>query len=437
MPKNPPYVYPEPTPTQLWWQQWDARQESTTGLEGKLALAQQALDEGPDPDDEFLIESFESVLIALEKAGRHAERIALIDQLKARFPLGFAHSEAHFIHERFESAIELPGADWVAETRTIGAHATRLAHLFAGLPARLAWEGHVDALRALIEAGWPQIREDDELTEWAVGEWADQGVAAVVLEHLERDPTLKAEDPALAAEVAIYELNDDKDQQDDEDQQHDEDDEDEDQEDDESEEEAMSLKELVRLWVGLLQGSPGLPADPAVLTRLGRRGDEQVRTQVVNLTAVVGKRLREKQGWTRSQLWVLLREMGPLLLDCAQRVREEKPKAQLRELLLPPASLLLDRLATRNAHLFSSERHTVAAVVLALPAWAGLVAEQGWATEAQAHTWQQQVMGEASARWTTDPPAPPGDVRGQMQAFVAGQGRSREAWLTPPKGGER
>ncbi|HEY2512616.1 MAG TPA: SEC-C metal-binding domain-containing protein, partial [Polyangiaceae bacterium] len=106
---------PEPTATERWWLAWDEKVAGAESAEARLALARQALADAPEPDGDFLRESFDPVMVDLEGARRHTESIALVEQIEARFPNAYRREEAYFALTRFESALELGGPGLVDE----------------------------------------------------------------------------------------------------------------------------------------------------------------------------------------------------------------------------------------------------------------------------------------------------------------------------------
>ncbi len=407
----------------MWWEEWDKKAATCAeakDLEAFLALAQQALAAGPDPKNEFLLASFRPLLTSLSQAGRHAESIALIDQLEERFPVAFGEMRHAFARLRFYGAIKLPGADLVQEARRLGPHAAKLSDLIFALPDQLSWEGQLDALHALAEAAWPGMNGSD-LVGWAIDQWVDHCLGAVLLTHLRRNPALTADDPSLLSDTTPFEVDSPPGEE----------------SEDSDEEEPVGLnpgeaKEFMIYWLRLLRPDTEFPADPKVLARFGQSEDTQAVEQVVDLTAMVAARLRAKGGWTIGQSWVLLQEMGLALRQCAQqwaRQSRGSKKADLRALLLPAAAGLLDALDKRNRGIFELNEYAVAAVQLASPVWAGLLAERGLVTEEEARQWQQQMMEESASKWRKIPETERSELARRVIAFAEGEGRSPEAWL--------
>jgi hypothetical protein len=152
----------------------------------------------------------------------------------------------------------------------------------APIPARLAWEGSLAALRALTEAGWPAMRDSKGLMEWAVDEWVGHG--ALLIDHLERDPDLAPDDPALRRDLALYETH---------------------REGDDGRW-GDGVAAYARRWLRWLKPAPDLPAVSSVLEQLGREDDKLAFEHATDLAASLAARLRTERGWTRSQGWVLV-----------------------------------------------------------------------------------------------------------------------------------
>lgn len=392
----------ESTPAERWWEAWIDSVVEAKGADARLDLARRALAEAPPPDGEFLYESFDPVLVDLERAGRHADRIALIEQIEARFPHAFQECAHYFAHTRFESALEVAGVDLVEEARRMGPHVAKVSDLFVPVPSRLAWQGSIAALRALTDAAWPAMRDSLDLLDWAVDEWAAVGIGAVILDHLERDSDLAPDHPSLRRDLALYETQRDGDAGGGRD----------------------AVAAYAQRWLRLLKPAADLPVESSVLERLGREEDEPSFEQATNLVAVLAARLRADRGWTRSQAWTLVRQLPALLRDCARRSGEEGTKG-LGALLLPPAKRFVARMFGRSTNMFVRCTHEIEAVVLAVPAWAEAMAARGWTTEKRACAWQREVMGELAAAVRQVPPEQRDEPERRWLAFAMGEARER------------
>jgi hypothetical protein len=183
-----------------------------------------------------------------------------------------------------------------------------------------------------------------------------------------------------------------------------------------------------RRWLRWLKPGPDLPAVSSVLEQLGREDDKLAFEHATGLAASLAARLRTKRGWTRSQGWVLVRQMPALLHDCAQHSRDEGKKG-LGALLMPPAKRFVERLFERNVTMFAHHTHEIEAVAMAVPAWAGDMAARGWASDKAAHDWQRQVMGELAAALREVPEEQRDEPDRRWLAFAEGEGRERGTWL--------
>jgi hypothetical protein len=383
------------SPPGSWWTRWSEQVAAARDTDTLLDLARRALAEAA-PADDSLTEAFDPLLVRLQRAGRHTECVALLGQIEQRFPGAFRPAPLALL--RFESALQLRGADRVREARRLGPHLVELLDLVDDLPARLAWEGHLSVLRALAESSWPALREGDPAVGEAIARWAAHGLGAVLLEHLDRTPDLSPDDPALEVDLALYEVG----------------------------LEPGRVAALVRGWLRLLQPGASPPATPGTLARLGQKYGLRAARQLTGLIAEVAARLQARGGWSRAQAWVLLQELGPLLQGCARRAPETQ---HLQGILLPAAPQLLAQLDQQSTRPFGYREHAAAAVVLALPAWAGLVVERGWVSEPAAREWQQQVMEASRTRWLAFPGDERSPIARRLLIFTEGAGRSREAWL--------
>jgi hypothetical protein len=382
----------ELSPEEQWWNEFFEQAGATEDADEAAALVQKALDEGPPTSGDVLLESIEPLLEAIEDA----ERMALIEKIEARFPEASRDQIAYFARMRFASAMERDDVDLVEEARRFGPHVVKVIDLVAGLPSRLAWEGRVQALRAFTSAAWPAVRDSDELMDWAVEEWAGKGLGALLLDHLEREPDLDSNNPTLLADLAPFE---------------------------EGGAEPGAVRAFARRWIALLEPKGELPVDAALLARAGRKDDADSVEQLNRLAAQVASRLRSRNGWSRSQAWVMLREMACLVADCADHRRGKGKSQSPASVVLPPHQVFRDRLLKRNVGMFSRDIYTIAAVTLALPAWAGEVAARGWVSEAEAANWLRQYMRAMSDILQEVPVDRRTALEQRLVAFTEGEGR--------------
>src|SRR5262249_19848645 len=148
----------ELTPEERWWDDLIGLANAVKNADDALAIARRALAEAPPlPDSDWLLEAFEPLTDTLARAGQHAERMSLLEAIEARFSDEAAKELPYFAEWRFESALERSDVDIVAEARRFGPYVDKVIDLVSDLPARLAWEGRVPALRALMDSAWPAI----------------------------------------------------------------------------------------------------------------------------------------------------------------------------------------------------------------------------------------------------------------------------------------
>lgn len=372
-PRRPPSPGPRPprelSPEEQWWDDLCARLGAAAGVDEQVSLAHLALAEGPPPDGDTLLEVFDLVLSSLEEAGRQAEGLALIGAIEARFPEAFREEAHYFAHKRFRSVLSCPEIDLVAEARAFGPHVLRVIDLVADLPTRLAWEGQVPALRALATSAWPAIQRSRDLMGWAVDEWAGHAICAVLLDHLEREPDLASDDPALLADLAPMEEG----------------------------AEPGDVQAFVRRWIAWLEPGEGVRVEAPVIATLGGEDDAAACGQVHDLVAVVASRLRRRKGWSLGRSWVIVKKLGPLLASVARSLPTKRAKLPLATVLLPPPATLYEALGRRSLGLFSKDLHAIIAVVFSLPAWAAEVAARGWVSENEARDWLRQFRGTLRA----------------------------------------
>ena len=113
---------PEPSPDEEWWGDFYKEANAVQGADDAAALLRRAVEEGPATSGEVLLESTDPALIAIADAGRHAERMALLEAMEARFPEAFTEEIAYFARMRFASAMERDDVDFAEEARRFGPH---------------------------------------------------------------------------------------------------------------------------------------------------------------------------------------------------------------------------------------------------------------------------------------------------------------------------
>jgi SEC-C motif len=364
---------PEPlSPEEQWWD--DLYTELTTSRDGetRIALARRALAEGPPPESDVLLEVLAQAVISLGKAGRHAESMELLEAAAARFPEASRELEQYFERMRFESALERDDVDLVAEARRFGPHVHKVIGLVKDTPSHLAYEGKVDALRALTAAAWPGIVGDNGLMGWAVEEWGEHGTVAVVLEHLERTPDLSAQDPALLADLAPFLAA---------------------FEEDEEDEEPGAVQAYAQRWIELLEPRGAVTIDKGVVTTLGLEEDLAARGHIDALAAGVASTLRSREGWPRGRAWVAVRAMRSALERCVSTERKGRRKPPVDAILLPAPATFCLALSETTSSLFTRDEHALAAVLGLLPAWTEMLTAHDLVTKRQASEWLRGVMG--------------------------------------------
>lgn len=396
-PPEPPEPPREPTPEERWWGELGAQIEDAKDADEASAIVRRAIEEGPQPPDgAWLMDILEPALDRLEEAGRHAERMALIEAIEARFPDAAREVIEYLAMWRFESALERGDIDLVEEARRFGPHVAVVGDLVYGMPGRLAWEGRVPALRALSESAWPAI-SGGRVLEWAVEEWATDSIAAVLLDHLARSPDVAPDEPALLADLAPFE---------------------------EGAKDPEEVRTLARRWLTLLDARGDLPVEASVVTRLGQDDDRVAFEQVSNLAAVVASRLRGAEGWSRSRAWLMQRDMAALLFRCASK---GAPKRKKRDGAPPPAAVLLpvpasfhEALLESYVSMFSRKLHSIAAIALALPAWTAEVVARGWSSNEDAARWLREYKRALRAALQDIPADRMNELERTLLAFTEG-----------------
>ncbi len=358
----------ELTPDEKWWEDFAERYAAAESSADVLELLRGVLADAPPIDEESILEYLSPPLHQLADAGLHADVMAIVDALAARFAAEIGPKNAYFERLRFQSALARADVDLVAEARRFGPHVAKIIDLVPDLPLRLAWEGRVAALRALTDAAWLPIVARTDLMISALDEWGGFGVGGVLLDHLERRPDVTMNDPGLLADVAPFEEGAD----------------------------AGAIVAYAQRWLTLIDRPGDLPLDLSI-SGPKREGDDMATfQQLENLTAVVVSRLRAEEGWSRSRGWLFLQEMPSLLTRCAVPGKGQKgqkgQKAQKAHFWLPSPSELHANLLRRNLGMFAHRMHTIASVIEALPAWTREIVAREWASPAVADRWLRESM---------------------------------------------
>jgi hypothetical protein len=354
-----------------------------------------APDAPPAPRSDWLFDLLGPVLDQLARAGRHAERLRALEGVAERHPDAFGEAPAHFARLRFEAALDDGSGDLVAEARRLGPYVADVIDLVDDVPARLAWEGRTTVLRALTDAAWPAIHGSTDIMGAGVEAWADYGVGAVLLDCLDRDPASAADAPALLAGVAPYQTAD---------------------------AEPGWIPAFLRHYLALLEPAGAVSFDAAQAAEAVAQRGRAALDLLDQVSAAVAARLRREGGWSRSQAWLLLREMGPLLVERAERAEKKARPKTVGALSLPPEGAFLDALLKRNVGMFTRKTHVILAVVSALPTWAGEVVARGWVSADEASAWLRRFMQTLGATLAKIPADQRGELDGLLD-FVTGEGR--------------
>jgi hypothetical protein len=385
------------SPAERWWDGViDAAEHASTADEAATQLARVlAPDAPPAPRSDWLFDLLGPIFEQLARAGRHAERLRALEGVAERHPDAFGEAPAHFARLRFEAALDDGSGDLVAEARLLGPYVADVIDLVDDVPARLAWEGRTAVLRALTDAAWPGIHGSTDIMGAGVEAWADYGVGAVLLDCLDRDPAADADAPALLAGVAMYQTAD---------------------------AEPGWIPAFLRHYLPLLEPAGAVSLDAAQVAEAVEKRGRAALDLLDPVSAAVAARLRRERGWSRSQAWLLLREMGALLVERAEHAEKKARPKTAGALALPPEGTFLDALLARNVGMFTRKTHVILAVVSALPTWAGEVAARGWVSPDEASAWLRRFMQTLGATLAKIPADQRDDLDGLLD-FVTGEGQ--------------
>lgn len=176
--------------------------------EARIALFTEALD-GEVLDDEL---AFEMLMLIHPGSVERDERDrfdVLTGALRERRP------ELYKTHAHYYQEILIRDAVVAGRLDTVQAMATELAEiagddpdLVSGVLDLLAYHGHLATVMEMMRVAWPRIKESDKVMGWAVGAFADMGVACEVFAYLAGASSPHAEDPELKERLTpLYEVD--------------------------------------------------------------------------------------------------------------------------------------------------------------------------------------------------------------------------------------
>lgn len=84
--------------------------------------------------------------------------------------------------------------------------------------------------------------------------------------------------------------------------------------------------------------------------------------------------------------------MPTLVLRCEEGDKNKKVKGAPLHAMLPPPSVLVDKLLEQTREMFAMRSHAFAAVVHGLPAWTQELATRGWIPPLAGEKWLRESM---------------------------------------------
>jgi hypothetical protein len=156
-------------------------------------------------DEENAFEMFNTLFYATVEHNERHRFEELVNKLRERLPDIFAE-EAHYLLDwQITNALAegrsndvLPLAQELAQTG--GKHLDMFTHTLD----MLDYHGQLPVLLEIMPIAWPAVKSSSGYFEWAIDEFASRAADYVVFDHLERNPSLEADDPGLQEQLGFY-----------------------------------------------------------------------------------------------------------------------------------------------------------------------------------------------------------------------------------------
>jgi hypothetical protein len=130
---------------------------------------------------------------------------ALIAELRDRAPDVYAEEEAVFLEWQFVDALAAGQTDTL---EPLGLALTELVgsdlDIFLPILDRVIYHGYLPLVVEMMRRAWPDVRDSKNLFEWSIEEFGSRSRDMMIYSHLIADPELRADAPALLADLAHF-----------------------------------------------------------------------------------------------------------------------------------------------------------------------------------------------------------------------------------------
>ncbi|GEM_PF-3870012 len=156
----------------------------------------------PPEDDGMLFEWFLDLNDAVETEQERAVFGECLDLLSVSLPEVYSECIGHLLNERLKIAVKDGDVDVVSRLfRELACSVPLDFDRFFQRADQLAYLGHLDALLRGIRAGWPSVRDDADISDSGIEEYAGLGADFEIFTYLQTTPHPVPENPELAGRV--------------------------------------------------------------------------------------------------------------------------------------------------------------------------------------------------------------------------------------------
>ncbi len=298
-------------------------------------------------DGEEAFELCSELIDLLQRARRFDDVEALIGRVESTCPEAAESEAGYFALWRAENEVLGGRGRELAAVVALGKHLAKVGDLADKLVDRLRFHGRADLLEAMLEVAWPLIRDDDDLMGWVKDEVMNTLIDLILARHLARKRDLRADDPALLADLA------------------------------------RSVPELEKPASAIL---PFLPAPDrswsrAEVLRAVDQGkdededeDEEQEQNVLHGLVIEFAYVLQSRGWTPLRSYMARSAMYNLVMSGLESNRR-RALANTTSLLVPEVDSLRAHVLGQQAFL-GIKGYIQVAIVLALPRWVEFLVER-------------------------------------------------------------
>jgi hypothetical protein len=172
--------------------------------EGKIALCHQTIEEADLMDEENAFEMFNTLFYAtVEQDERHRFE-ELAHKLRQHLPDIFAKQAHHILDCQIRNALAEGRLDDVLPlTQELAQTGGKYLDMFTHTLDMLDYHGQLPVLLKIMPLVWSDVKGGGYF-DWAINEFASRGADYVVFDHLERNPSLEADNPELQEKLSFY-----------------------------------------------------------------------------------------------------------------------------------------------------------------------------------------------------------------------------------------